>query len=306
MLLFLLLTLFADSSWVRIRTMPTEVILVLNEDLAKPIAHHSGDSLLLPVGKHTIRITHPLFGDGLRNIDLPQDKTLNLAIDLRFNRIPIPNTQSTWFVLRNQANVVVETDAETRIFVNGNDMGQGTARVMIPYDEPTANIELRLGSKRTTIPINLTTNRSMYVNQYMAPDRLVSWILSPLPGLTQAYEQSYSRALLIAAATAGGVYVLHSRNDQYQRRQADYQVLRNAYFATSDFNEAEQLGLEMRAFYPHVERAAQLRDISAYALGALFAVHLVDVAIPPKYGFRKLSVRPHPYRFVGAEIRLGL
>jgi hypothetical protein len=209
-------------------------------------------------------------------------------------------------VLRNQANVVVETDAETRIFVNGKDMGQGTARLMIPYDEPTASIELRLGSKRTTIPINLATNRSMYVNRYMAPDRLVSWILSPLPGLTQAYERSYSSALLIAAATAGGVYVLHRRNDQYQRRQADYQELRTAYSGALYFDQVEQLGLEMRAYYPHVERAAQLRDISAYALGALFAVHLVDVAIPPKYGFRKVSVGPHPYRFVGAEIRLGL
>lgn len=305
MLLFLLLTLFADSSWVRIRTMPTEVILLLNDDLTSPIVLKSGDSLLLPVGKQRIRITHPLFGDAVRDIDMTQGKTVNLTIDLRLNRIPIPNTKSTWFVLRNQANVVVETDGDTRIFVDGNDFGSGTARWMIPYDEPAMSIELRRGSKRITIPIDLTTDRSMYVSRYLAPDQRVYWMLSPFPGLSQAYERSYSSALLMGASTIGGLYLLRMRTDQYEKRWADYRNLRASYLATSNFNEAEQLGIEMREFYPHVERAAQLRDISVVALATVFAAHLLDVSIPPKYGFRKVSVGPHPYRFTGAEIRLG-
>jgi len=306
MLLFLFLSLFADSSMVRVHTMPNEVILVLNEDFSNPIAITSGDSLMLPVGTHTLRFTHPSYGDRYAAIDVPSGEEMNLRVDLRINQIRFPNTSSTWFVLRNQANVVVETDADTRIMYNGNDIGQGLAMWMIKDDEPMSVIELQMGSIRKTIPIDFGSNTSVYVNQYLKPDRRLSVLFSPLPGLTQAYEGSYMKAVLMVAAAAGGFRFVQIRTNEYRDQQNRYRSLRNAYAQATVFDEVERRGNEMRAYYPNVERAAQLRDISAVVLGSIYAIHLIDVAIPPKYGFRKVSVGPHPYTFVGAEIRLGL
>ncbi len=306
MLLFLFLSLFADSSMVRIQTMPNEVILVLNEDFSSPIAITSGDSLMLPEGYHTVRFTHPSYGDRVATLEVLSGEERNLRVDLRINEIRFPNTSSTWFVLRNQANLVVETDADTRIFYNGNDIGLGLAMWMVKEDEPISVIELQQGSIRKTIPIDFDSKPSVFVSHYLKPHLGVYLLASPVPGLSQAYEGSYVNALLMATATIGGIRYLQNRNKGYHDRKSDYRSLRRAYEQATDFDEVERRGNAMRAYYPHVERAAQLRDISAVVLGSIYAIHLIDVAIPPKYGFRKVSVGAHPYKFVGAEIRLGL
>ncbi len=305
MLLFLLLTIFADSSWVRIQTMPTEVILVLNEDLANPIAITSGDSLKLPVGKHALRFTHPAFSDIHRVIEPVAGETLSLSIDLRRNPIPIPNSKSTWFVLRNQANLIVKTDNDTRIFLNGEDIGQGTARRMLPYEQLDLTLELRRGTMSQTIPIDFQTHRSLYLTHYLAPERFTYWFLSPIPGMSQLYEGRWKTSLSIIGATAITARVLTKWTATTIERRESYKDIRREYVAATNFNDVEELGHRMAASYPRYNRASQYQQAATFALGAVFAVHVLDVAIPPKYGFRKVSVGPHPYQMIGAEIHLG-
>lgn len=305
MLLFLLLSMIADSSWVRFETKPAEVILVLGEDLSRPIAVTSGDSLLLPVGTHAYRFTHPSFGDSHGELELAPGETVTLIIDLRFNRIPIPNTKSTWFVLRSQANLFVETDDDTKIFLNGEQIGQGTASLLLPYGGPELTLELRWGPLRHTLPVDLQTHRSAYVKHHLAPHRVTYWFLSPFPGMTQLHEGRWITSAALLTASLASAAVLARSDMIYRDRRETYREIRADYRAATTFDKAEELGIQMDAAFVRYDRAAQWRNASILLLGAAYGIHWVDVAIPPKYGFRRVTVRPNPYQMVGADIRLG-
>ncbi len=305
MFLLLFLTFLADSTYIHLSGRPNQALVIVNENLTKPVHFTTGDSLLLPVGENTLRFIHPAYADMLVQVQMNSGEPKQMVYDLMQFRAPIPNVRSTWYALRNQSTVYVVTDAETAIIHDGVEVGRGTANIDVPFGTRGEDIELRMGSRSTRIPIELTRNRTQIINHYLKPKLGPYLLLSPIPGLTQIYEKRYVAAAGIIGAIAYTAISYNGVTNQYNNRNDAYLDARFHYEQANTFDEAERLGLEMESSYKRIKPALDKKNQMAWLLGAAISFHVIDIAIPPKYGFRKVTIGTNPYGVIGTDIRIS-
>lgn len=305
MFLLLFLTFLADSTYIHLSGRPNQALVIVNENLTSPIHITTGDSLLLPIGENTLRFIHPAYADMLVRVQMNSGESKQMVYDLMQFRAPIPNVRSTWYALKNRSTVYVVTDAETAILHEGVEVGRGTANIDVPFGTRGEDIELRMGSRSTHIPIDLSRNRTQSIRHYLKPKLGTYLLLSPIPGLTQVYEKRYIVATGLVGAIAYAAHAYDGAANRYNKRHEDYLDARFRYEQANTFDEAERLGIEMEASYKRIKPALDKKNQFAWMLGAALSLHVIDIAIPPKYGFRKVTIGTNPYGVIGTDIRIS-
>lgn len=277
-------------------THPDQDATVIVGDFKRLI--HSGDTLRLPDAEFQLRFVFPSHRDMLVTVHIRPDSLTRL--DLR----PVPiraerdrALHSMYPVLAYQANLVVETDSGSRLYLNGEPLdATATALQLVPGRYQLKSVDADGRQRRKDLAV--TSNRLTYVD-FHAPQwksRLArsSWV----PGLAQYHRNEVVKSVLFSTGISALAVTTIAQHTRYDRALGRYRSTRTAYVGV---NIPEDLILLAERGKRHADASNQAllhRNISMTAFGLAYAWNLWDGRRPGRSGYREgtPSFRPfiHP------------
>ncbi len=281
------------------------LLMMLDEDPTTLRSISARETIDVAIGYTMVRVMHPEYADMVFGIEAQQGDTAEVRYPVIRLFEPFDPQKSGWFGIRNQANLYVETEDDTRIFLNGAELIRGPSWYDLPLDKGPYRLEMRhpMGGERTWI-LNYDTYRNFRVVRYFRPDRTISLLWSPLPGISQLYEQERVKGTALIGLNIGLLLWWNHTRIAHNRADASYQE------AVRDYNLAVEVVVDdfailMEQAHANLVTAYDRRRSATYALGAAYALHLIDAWWPSRKGYRKVRLLPDPYA-PGPMVRIGM
>ncbi|MCH8496234.1 MAG: DUF5683 domain-containing protein [Balneolales bacterium] len=256
----------------------------------------SGETLRVPYGSFQFRVFAEDYEDVLYNVIIVEDQVTRInALPNRISTAAKREKYSVFPVVFWNANLIVETDSDSKIRIKGSLVGEdGVGGLLL--DEGWYEIEtIRPDGRTKSARYRMDPNRLTYVQAYHRPKRETILSSSFVPGLAQYHHNEPLKTLIYAPIVTGSlVYAVRSYLDH--RNSLDrYNTTMDQYNRQINEGGALELGLRMAALEKEVNDAARVRNISIGVFSALYAANIIDALWPRKYGYRTESRKIHPF-----------
>lgn len=202
--------------------------------------------------------------------------------------------RSSWFVHEYDADLFVETDADTRIWVGDSLVGVGSGRYRVDFADGRYSLLLELesvmGYRRQLVH---SEQRWFLVRKSLRAKPMVSHSLLFYPGLTQFYRRESVKALAFFAVTSAALGSFLYHDARYADRNRTYEAVVAEYRNAADA-QALTLARRATALRDQVSVLGRYRDASMLLIGTTYALHLFDGIRPPRVGYRGEVVSVDP------------
>lgn len=302
-LLLNLSTSVSDSITVRLVLSPDEYVIIVDGDVNHWMNVSHGDTLRFPATTKLLTFTHPKYRDIPIPIRPSRDAVRPIIVG---NQIPLAKSarhQSSWYAIRNRANVYVETDSTTTIHFGDEMIGKGSAWLTLPKGRrwhavrfESEHGEVRYGG------LTLDQRQTTQLVYYVRPSRANSYSRLLFPGATQWAERDKEKAVFISLMNGFALGLLVDSYFRYDRSVDRYNTANQLYRTAPTHIEAIQYAELAKRRYADMRDYNHDRKTFLVGLGVLYSLHLIDAIIPPKHGYRTLWVRPDPYEAVGVHL----
>jgi len=194
---------------------------------------------------------------------------------------------SSYPVLRTNATLMVFTDEDSEIFIDGQAAGRG----MVKKDlEPGAyTVETRhprAGDKKQQVHIVANRPRLVIVELYNRPTKGQSRALGIVPGASQFYKRQAIKGVLFLGVIAGGAAAAYLKHQSFVDENDRYEVMLSRYQSAFSEEDALRFGDEAEAQYDLTIKEADARDVLIGAAVGLYLLNMIDAWIAPGSGFR--------------------
>ncbi len=262
LLLFFLISSFSinvvsqDSNQGKLKinvNLPEPFYLVIDKNLNEAQKVDSGQVVSLSAGLHIITLVSKFIDDHSFQIQIDSD-TLNLYSNT-FTVFRIDH-KSTFKQIENQENLVIVTDPESDIYLNGELIGKQYSSVLvnpgtykIKTDHPTA------GSLEQKIKVDLAETEQF--SRFNIP------------------QHSYSSAIHLFP---GAGYILNGQDDKAITTYLSLALLTGSYF-TLERKKSRQAPIW------NVKNMESLQTASLIGIGAVYLFSIIDGKRKPKNGY---------------------
>lgn len=279
-----------SENWLKISTNLENFYLVVDNDFKNSFYLTSGDSVLLPVGRHELRIAWRNINDFVTSVTIVDSRTTSRRIVLsNFTTSP---TTSSYQILENQQNVNVVTDAGSEIFLDGDYVGtEYTELFLNPGKYKLHIIHPVHGSLTKTLKIDPYKYTSVArFNENPNPLPITKKLI---PGYSYLSNKQYKKAVL----TYSGLVLLTGAslhfNSEYNEKNKLFEEL-NAEYLNADTPE-RAIALRREAQNTIQEMDKLNTRITAFTFGAMawYALTTLDGLRKPKDGYSgNISFQP--------------
>lgn len=250
----------------------------------------SGDSVRIMPGQQLVTLAHPQAGEWSFTANFSENYTtvINHNFDLRAPSVSTLQHNVATGEFYN-ANLLIISDEDSKISVNGLYAGKGAAKVQAQTGPVQIKIENPYTGTRTmtTKIANLPQEPATVVDAYTKPSRAKARFLGLLPGASQFYKNQPTKGALFSGGfltlTGASVYT----NDLYKQELAEYNSIKNRYNQEADETAAMQLGNQLEQQHETMTSRDNLR-LAFFAATALFyGFNLYDALTSrPESGYR--------------------
>ena len=246
----------------------------------------SGDTLRLPFGDFQLRFGFP------SHQDLLVDVSVRPGSPARLRLVPEPirsehdrERHSVYPTLLWQANLIVETDATSRLLLNGLPIDSSLARLRVEPGQYRIESHDAFGRRREKT-LTVSSTRLTYVDM-SAPqfqDRLRT--SSYVPGLSQYHRNELLKSTLIVGAVTGLAAFSITESIRALHAQDRYDATRKAYdnvFSPQNLIILAERG-ERQA--DELNRVRLNRNMAMSALAGVYVWNIWDGRRPGRAGYR--------------------
>ncbi len=250
----------------------------------KSVTKH--DTLKLSAGLGTLTIASPANRDHTIEIYIRQNTITEYSIEFMGSlnsKGLIANSSYPRFQL--QANLVIVTDKESFIFIDGNRVGQNYIRI----DTLAATYLIQTkhqyagNSKKT---VHVKSDRLEIVEMFNKPHRSITFALGLVPGLSQYYLGQKLKGTFLFTATTAVLGLAYKYQQDFNSNNSSYNVVRSIYQLADSEQKAVQLGDEAEALFNLAKQSARKRDIFFGTFISIYIINIIDVLKPPESGYR--------------------
>lgn len=260
-------------------------LVVVDGNFRAPIVTSASDSIPLSRGRHQIVVASAHAYDASFSVDVVPDSTRHLgAVTAQALSLDAALRQTAFPVVRTGANLLVVSDEDAAIYIDGAYIGRGTAKQMRPPGG--VDVEVRTSFGRRSERVFVREGRLAAVEIYHRPSRRKSLVLGFVPGAVQMHRRQTVRAGLIAGGFAAAGAMAIERSSRYRSANDSYLQSRARYDAARTEDDARRLGEVTEALYERAQSIARQRNVIYGVVGVLYALNLTDAWRPPRYGYR--------------------
>ncbi|MGH7595227.1 MAG: DUF5683 domain-containing protein [bacterium] len=249
----------------------------------RPLAN--GDSIKLAVGIRKITLVSRVTLDYEFDVDIKENVTIERRFSLgKVTNYLVYNAHSSYPKLYWRANLMIYTDDESDILIDGKSVGPGYVMLDLKAGTYKATTKHPLAGKTTT-SITVRSNRLTIAEMYNKPKKTTARLLSVLPGWSQYYQKETMEGLMIGTATVVGLGLAYKFHQDYNKNNVDYLEFRDQYSKAQTEPEALRLGNKAETSFRAAEKAANIRDILLYSALGIYIYNLIDGWNAPKSGY---------------------
>lgn len=281
---------------------PTGAVVIVHPDSVAVVsigsfqrAIASGDTLRLPAGNLQLRFGFPAYRDLLADVTIRPDHIQQVVLEPK----PILTQRerelhSILPMLVWNANLIVETDPKSRLFLNDAELDSTVAVMnLMPGRYTLQSIDAH--GKRRVKRISVSSTRLSYADMSAPQPKARLHRSAYVPGLSQYHRNELVKSMLFAGsfATIGVYTVLETRNaDQIHAR---YLSTRKSYASVLSPPDLEILAARGARQADELNIARRNRNIAWSALSAVYLWNVWDGRRPGTAGYRTDPPRVQPF-----------
>lgn len=198
------------------------------------------------------------------------------------------------------ANLIVETDRETSISLDGKPIGNGFAKLNLETGTYTLQFEHANGKRQTKL-VTVQKHRLKYFSHFFLPSKTQTKALSFFPGASQLQKDQYVKAGVAFTLTGIAVGLGVINNSKFNDKKGEFDQLRSLYSAATDEEQALEYGNQMENVATTVDKFEQKRNVFLIAAGVLYALNIYDALQPPQNGYRRTDTL-NPFKNFGIDL----
>lgn len=288
-----------SHGYISLETNVDSFYVVLNNDFDNYLKIANSDTFAVSEGTQNIRVVKKYYQD--KNFRTKVEGGENKVITINLN--PIQDLDKPQISLSSyprlawDASLVVKTDPEAVIYVNGNYAGTGMGRADV---QGLTEIRSELPSGDfTTKVINVSkSSQAFYVEEfYNKPDKGKAHRLAFLPGASQIYQKEYFKGYAILGTAILGTAVAIKKQFNYKKQYDSYLSLVAAfsnYRDEDDPRQPEEIFPPVRALKNKADHSAKVRNTFIVVTLGAYVYSLIDGLTKPENGWRK-TIEINPY-----------
>lgn len=275
-----------DYGYLKIRANIDSLYVVINEDFINYHVVSRADSIKLPVGEHKVRLISNKIYDFNDEVLIEKDYTYTMAINFDFEINPLSLRRLSSFPrIAWGGNLLVYTDTDSDIHINGVHMGTGFASINLEEGSYVLSTSNNMAGSSSRL-IYLENSRLSVQRLYNKPDKFTSRALSIAPGFSQVYKNEIPKGIIIAVLTGSAGIAGFNYLNSYNKTNGKYldaiENYNNAVLESDVYfygNLAESL---RSTAVDHAKR----RDVFLTLAAIFYAYNLWDAWRSPKSGYR--------------------
>jgi hypothetical protein len=270
----------------RILTNLDTLFMVVDSNFAAAIPVRDSALVELSEGIHDVVLLHRQIEDFKSKVRILPDSIRDYkAIFKRLSRTQEDFSRSGYPRVIHNANLLILTDDESKIFVDSLYVGTGMLKSMLPKGVHRIMTESEKAG---------TTNREVTVSDaYLAVREMYNRVPaftygfgSAIPGGGQYFKNQYLKSGLLFCVTTGLWATSYMNHRQYVSDNDEYLRLREEYTKAATETDAMRLGTMVQSQYDRSRRTARNRIWLLLAGSAVYLYSVLDAIISPPDVFR--------------------
>lgn len=263
--------------------------VIIDDDYEQARYIENGGTVTIPAGEARIKIATAITRDISMLRQLPagaSDTSRVYSSEVEDQRLYLE--RSSYPVLHTGDNLLVVTDQDASVAVDGIPQGTGMTRVSVVPGTHVVTVKHPEGRRlERTVEVQKEPPRMALVVAYTTPSRVTSRRLAFVPGAGQLHKRQTVKGIALMggflAASIGGV---HQHVDFAERNHA-YENVLQAYNAAEDESDALQLGYEAEQLYGPARTAYWRRNILIGTAAGIYLYSILDAWMnKPSGGYR--------------------
>ncbi len=270
-----------EKNWLKISTHLEEFYLVVDNDYLNSYHLASGDSILLPVGGHELRIIWRNIDDYVSYVDIRKDQTSVKRVTFTSFKTS-PN--SSYSIIESQQNVSIQTDPNSSIYIDGDFKGTQYSELFLNPGKYELYIESpEYGSLTKTLSVGHTEYTS--VAQYNQNINPIPTFQRFIPGVSYLANGQRNKAVGtyvgLVALVGSALYF----NSEYNDKNDLFEQLNIEYLGADTPERAIALRKEAQNTLQEMDKLNT--RITAFTLGAVawYVITTLDGLRKPKKGY---------------------
>lgn len=262
-------------------------VVIINNEYFEPYKISSGDSIKLNAGRNLVNISYAFDAMYEQYIDILPNQTL--VIKQKFGTYISAqsiNANSAAYYHYN-ADLIVLTDYDSEIYVNGEYAGTAFAKLLI--DAPRAIITIKnplYGTKQHNV--NMRHSRVNVLERYNRPTAGNALKLSAIPGAAQFYKKDYLKSGLFALSTFAVAKVVWDLSINYDDEYRMFKGFEHRYREAQTETDAVYWADLANRQLDTVQRIGNLRTALIGVGILIYAYNIFDaIKTEPRGGFQK-------------------
>jgi hypothetical protein len=258
------------------------------------------DSIItLPVGQHELTIVSKNYVDYSFNVNIEEGKTeihrssvMREIIDKNMYK------ESSYHWVTSKVNVVIYTDDDSELFINGESLGKGSTIKDLPNGKHKIESKNTLAGNSSSI-VNINSKQLKTISIYNRPEKSWSQLLSFFPGASQIYKGQTIRGYMYIGLTAACIAMAVKYQVSYVDNNYIYEQYKELY-ASGNNNSAIINGeivypilenaKKAQDYYDLAKKDALTRDVFIYTTVGMYIINILDaLLIEPAGGYRQAN-----------------
>ncbi len=247
-------------------------------------------TIRLPAGYHTFFVFGKDFPEHESYFEVKSDTISEYTIPPVGKKEFRNSSKSAAYArLKWEANLLVETDRETEIWIEGKFLGKGVAKATLPGGTYQVQFKDKGGQSQSKL-VTVESHRLNYVTFFFLPSRKLSRIGSVLPAFAQFHKKQYIKAGAIVLLTGLSVTAGIINNSRAKGKIEDFNETEDFY---NRIKNNEDLGIaygeRLETINYQIQTYHKRRNLFYTFTGVLYVLNILDAIITPKSGFRRTN-----------------
>lgn len=276
---------------IKFNTKADTIFIYVDKNYDRLVTLTTNKKLSLNVGEHWFFVFGKNFPEHEYFINIKEDKTITLALPpLRKFHDWWSSSRSAYASLRWNANLVIETDRETSVWIDNELIGNGFIKQTLPAGTYRVSFRRTHREKRKSIFVTVRKHRLSYIKYFFLPSATVAKDYAFWPGASQLYKHQYLKGSALMLTTALAAVLGVSSNSKFLSRKQEYYRVRKNYLVTSDEHLALEYGNRLDELNNSTKKYQRRRNLFLITTGVLYVLNIYDAFQRPRSGYRRSDI----------------
>jgi len=275
------------TGFIKIITNLDTLFVVFDNNFSSPQPVKSQSVFELSVGTHEILLLHKDIDDFKTKIKVYPDSSIDY-VNAVFKRVPLSKSDllnSSYPRVLHNANVVILSDDDSKIFIDNQFVGTGQIKTILPNGKHEVRT-VHSTEGATSEEIFLSDNRLNVQEMYNKVPQLRYWIGSLLPCGGQFMKNQPIKGGLLLSLTAGLFTASIINQSHFVKDNNEYQRTLKNYKEAIIESEAQRLGNIAQSQLNLTKQDVSRRNIFLITGTLVYLYSLLDSFLTPPETFR--------------------